>query len=761
MRLLISILLLLSVVRAPGYLLIQAYVRDDGWSADLVFSNSAAAVGGTYEFYLQTNRVYAMNNGSRYTNWWNSPTASTPRFNVFVPGFTTAGVSNWTERVVYCVSQVRSNYPNQAVRDERLGGTEYITNRVSLSDFVAQPDMVTSFYAPNGVYTQAATPSTGATLQPTSATNLSQIPYPVGMIGRIARPGWNLITNAVLKTHAIGFSQFATNFEQLAAMQFIYRGQDGVAVTNLQTRTQIDRTLMETIPTGEYVDTVNLLSSGFANSNLIRTDITGFPWRGDRSWSTVDDRYLAPTNFPCAHTNFYMTNAYSVSAVVATNGNNATARAFLFSDPTTVVAADCFTNINAALNAIQASNNTIYGHADVGGGVVWVRAGIDNGMAGSATMGSTPKVRVRVFGYPGDPRPQIVFRTGSSDISDRIHYKGLDLTIPAGTFFLSSSAMPWLQDCTLAGTTTSFVGGTSPMVEITDSTFDALTGGFGVVAGAHTYYALIRNTRFVGRGGGLWWAFIGNTISNVPAAFGMGNDHSGIPGLKPDFQIFYNNWCSFSNITCWTLMENFGITNGVAVAQNVIENSEGASSYTFGQKFCTNVIHIQNTFEGARLQYLYDNTDVFLPHWWCQSFNNSFNSIGEATDTDTGNENAIDTGDWPVRWRVGSRGNLWRMVETIGEHGAIQGINILNYHPGATPTTVNRSSTNWIAYVDGRGATQSADGPRWGNYRMRSLHPTYTPTSQVLRYDLDGHARSVTDPPGSYSHANRNGQGFF
>lgn len=736
--------------------IVQSYIRPDGYSADLVFQGYTPS--NSYNFRLKTNAVLVLaTNGALFTNWWLSPSATTPRFTVHTPGFTMAGASNYTVRYIYCGDGMRSNYPNQLVKDERTGAG-FVTNRVALDDFITAADTVIQFDAPaTGVY------SNSATVAGLAAANNSTLQYPKPSAVRFSAPGWNLEQGTNMELRAVGFAQWPTNFQPLACLKFIVRGEDGAAYTNIQTRMRLDWPAGDFMAVPRYVANIPLI--GFANSNQLRCDVVAYPWRGDKVWTTLDNEWSMPTPYPAAITNFYHTNTYSFNAVVKVDAVGP-GRATNQSDPTLISSADYFTNGNAALNAIRGSNSTYIGHTDCGGGTVWYRTGVTNWSQGTATTAGTPKCWVTLKEYPGDT---VVWNTvsGNQDISDRIKVEDITLSYDAAAFAFLSVEMMWFKNCTFNSqylsplrvvTSVYVTGGSTPMWQQGFSTGSGDTG---------TSFNLVRGVNVSGLSNRCWvihWE--GNYGTNFGSGFDIAFQATGWVTPPARHQIFYNNiLLGLTNITVGGLGGTWVETNGLAFVQNLLEWRRGASSFLFfsAANSGSNVLTMNNVVEGARMQYFYNNTgSAAVPYNFCQGYNDIWSCTGEASDINDTPDGAR-VGNWPTRWRVGHRGDAILMEDDQGVHGAAQFQNLFNYYPGATSLTQPKlTSTNWMHYYLRNAAGVSANGTGNGNYHVQSKSPAaYLPTQAGLPYDLDGVARAIDDGPGVYVVNPKRGGGFF
>lgn len=746
MRFILIILLLASVrgFAATGDN-IQVVVRPDGYSADVV--TEGYGTGGVFNLRMLTNTVVVSTTNGLFTNIWHEPTSLTPRITVHRPSFVKSAsvmASNYIVDHVYLNNICRSNYPNQAVLDQRVA-SGFVTNRFVLTDFITAGDVVVQFDAPaTGLYSNS-TVTTALSVQ-----NQSTIDYPPPAAARFSWPGNNLESGSAMTLRAVGFAHWPTNGVPLAAMAFIVRGQDGLAKTNIETAMSINWGLGDALPSADYTSTFTL--ADFANSNQLRCDFIAYPNRGTNIFTTLRDEWTHPTPQPAAITNFYYTNAIWI-AVVSEDGTNATGVATNISDPTMVSPAHYFKNGFVAWNAIRGSNNLTRS-----GCVVYYRTGKTNWSEGTITSSTGDKAWATIAEYPGDT---VIFtnHNGSLDINDMVLVKDVELGYLGNVQAFDNINMLWFKDVVWNASGTAPIV-TSPAIYVTGGRVERWTQGFRQFSVNNTSFALVRGVDLIGTNGNLYaWHVQGCRKTNDTGSWSLVFEAAAFANAPARHQIIYNNqFQNFNGTAPSQIAGVVAITNGLAFVQNVYENRAAASSFTIASSdlVTSNVLFLNNTIEGVRNQWFYNGTPytTAIPRYFCHDYNSIYCGMGEATDTDpTANANRV--GDWMVRHRVGTRGQIDQMVQNQVVHSAVMSSNIFNFvGPGGA------LSTNWMQYFLRAGGGVSVGGAGGGDYRMRWGPGLYLPTVQALPYDLFGARRHRLDPPGAIAVSPRV-TGFF
>lgn len=672
-------------------------------------------------------------------------------------GFAPDGTPTTFTRTVYGTEVLRLPFPNDGTNDIQAVDATNAVFRVVLSDFVFGHDSALTAWVTAGAFatTNAVTNCLAATAL--AVTNSSVLLHPGPILG-FTWPGWNQERGPAMRLRAVGFHHYSRNRQPLACMEFIVKDEAGTITTNRVTGMEFAVT-NDALPFAEYF--ADVLLSAFAHSNLLRCDIVGKPWVGTNTFDTRDDLYFQPTPFPASITNFYFTNTYSAIAVVSSASPgaapSATNTTYDLVDP-----AHYFNNPNAALSAIRGTNNTLFGHQDCGGALVYV-LDTTNAMGGTASMAGTPKVWATILAYPGST---VIFtnHTGSQDISDRVKIENITLAF-TGTMtpYVGIGAL-WIHNCIWSSTGTAPLQATLPSVYVTGGRVDTFTQGFKSFASSETTFSLLRGINLNTMNAAVHFRTMVGCRKPVHSGnlFALAAGNSSFPGVPHDYQILYNNeFLHLSNAAPITVGAVWGATNGMAIVQNNFECTLVAASYSIfgGTNVSFNVVDHYTTYEGARMQYFYNSFpgSTAVPRMLCQTKNSIFTTTGEASDTDGAGPDGARIGDWPVRWRVGSSGIAIQMVDTETSHGPIQSWNLNNFHPGVGENTTSA----WMGYMDRKGAGVGTGG---GNYRLQTKAPVWGFSLQQdvgLPYDLDRVPRGRIDPPGAYASGNAKKGAFF
>lgn len=756
MRLLLSLLLLLpALARGAVGDVLWCTVETNGWVAQVcvdgfvtnsTFNNFFIAV--TNKTATATNVVYTLSS----TNGL--------KINLVSPGHQPDGSSNAIVMNAYGVEVLRRPFPDHQTNDIFFDATG--TNavfRVVLSEFVGYKDVNLLATINVGAFatTNAATNCAG--ISGLSVTNGSVLPYSLAIANYVDH-GWKQETGSVMTVRVVGFNHYAMHGQPLACVEFITTDEGGVKSTNRVSQMEVDWSTLDVIHFGEYIGRIPL--SSFTHSNNLRVDFVAKPWRGDSGavFDTRDNRYSMPTPFPASITNFYFTNTYSARAVVALTGSDSLGRSTNVASHDLVSSDHYYLTVNAALAGIRTNNLTLFGHQTCGGALVDVRTGISNSMGGTASMAGVPRVLATLREYPGDT---VVFtnHTGTQDISDRVKIEDIEIGYIGSVIAWANSEVIVMENCRFNSTGTAPFNTGCKAIYVMGGSAPVFTQGFKPSGANLTAFALLRGVDLDGMNSVIhWWTMVGcRKTTHSGEAFTLTVNNSSWPSTAPDFQILYNNSLKYlSNTAVLVMGTSHGLTNGTAIVQNEIDGVRTSSSITTydGTLLSSNVVQMYNTIEGFRQQYFY-NESGSSPVWriFCQAKNSIFTNPGEASDTDPTGDGGR-TGDWPVRWRVGSSGNVMQMLSYEASHSQIEHQGINNFRPPPNLTT----DASWIQYVNRAGAGSGGTGP--GNYRLQSSSPLFRLTCDwLLPFDIEGAPRGSIDPPGAYAAGNARKGSFF
>lgn len=746
-RPLLSLLLLLllpALCRGAVGTPLDVVIEDNGWVARVKIDGFVTNAIFNNFFIATTNRT------ATATNVFYTLSATNGlKIDLVSPGHQPEGSSNAIAMSVYGLEVLRLPFPDQNTNDIFFDATG--TNavfRVVLSDFVGYKDVSLLATINVGAFatTNAATNCAGIT--GLSVTNGSVLPYSLAIANWVDH-GWKQETGSVMTVRAVGFNHYARNGQPLACMEFITTDEGGVKTTNRVSQMEVDWSTLDAIHFGEYIGRIPL--SSFTHSNNLRVDFVAKPWRGDSGavFDTRDNRYSMPTPFPAAITNFYFTNTYSARAVVALTGSDSLGRSTNVASHDLVSPDHYYLSVNAAMAGIRTNNLTLFGHQTCGGALVDVRTGISNSMGGTASMAGMPRVLATIREYPGDT---VVFtnHTGTQDISDRVKLKDVEIGYIGSVLAWANSEAIVLENCRFNSTGTAPFSTGCKAIYVMGGSTPVFAQGFKPSSANLTAFALLRGIDLDGMNSVIhWWTMVGcRKTTHSGEAFTLTVNNSSWPSTAPDFQILYNNSLKYlSNTAVLVMGTSHGLTNGMAVVQNELESVRTSSAITTYDSalLSSNVVWLHNTTEGFRQQYFY-NESGSSPVWriYCQAKNSIFTNPGEASDTDpTGNGGR--TGDWPVRWRVGSSGNIIQMLNYEASHSQIENQGINNFRPPPNLTT----DAAWMQYINRAGAGSGGTGP--GEYQLQSSSPAFRlPRDWILSQDIKSRSTGSRRPPGAH-----------
>ena len=746
----LAILLISAASMHAGYLDITgAEVETNGWILKLWAEG------------MTTNGTFASGFGTN-----NSLSAPKLRVDIESPGFDQTGTSNAVRRTVYGTQIIRRAYPNEQTNDIQRPSTHAVV-KIALSDYVYAGDYTVTLTLLAGAYYTTNTSTTNCNaVSALTVTNSSVQPYPK-VIANWTWPGWNRETNSTIRLRACGFHAAARNGQPLACLKFIATDESGDAVSSIQTAMQMDRSLPDAVPFGEYI--ADLSQSSFANGDAIRCDFVAYPWIGTTAavLDTTLDLYQAP--MACSITNLCdRLNSYTdlIAVVDLNTGSDSNGRPTNVA-PASVNSAHYFKTIAGAANMLAASNSTSFGHPDSGGTFIYVRSGVTNFPAGTVNSNVVPKAWVTVLAYPGHS-VSLTNTSSSSDINDRVKVQGVHLGFVGSQIPFSGMQRLWLDQCTIGAPGVGPFQATDTWV--THCTVTQLVQGFRASSiGNNEFFRLRGNTLSNFNHTLLVQTVIGNRHPDTNGQdYIIRFDLAG-QGARHDMQILYNNYFGGSAIGSGTeLLHCFGsfvLTNGAAIVQNVFERtgnsgSPAANLASSGNLASTNLILWHNLFLGERIADYGSSGTETATIWrnlWSQN-GNIFDLTGFKKDWNTPSD-SDRIGNWPLMWQVNGSGNMWVECRVNSAAGGFPpdfaGIN--SHHPPGSGTNI----INFPRFINRKaydGGTATAGG---GDYRMHSDSPGFALSCERrLPFDSAGVPRGRIDPPGAFVAGNRR-KGFF
>ena len=214
-------------------------------------------------------------------------------------------------------------------------------------------------------------------------------------------------------------------------------------------------------------------------------------------------------------------------------------------------------------------------------------------------------------------------------------------------------------------------------------------------------------------------------------------------------------------------------TNGLAVVQNVIEQASGdlaavrvasigySSQSIPDTNISNNVYCWNNTFVGQRFNWQENSGGAATNAVAAQRnnsslLNNYFDQINSKDDLDY-NLAGIRIGNWQVMYGVGAAGNtdLDPKLMDSGWRWSFIGLNCYSNRSWAG----TGSGAPWATYAQfvsrRSGTLDGLNAAGNGDYHILSTSPLLQIQTQwILPFDIEGNARSPSDPPGAYAFVN-------
>lgn len=723
-------------------------IRADGWTADVAIEG--LNTGGTYEFGLGANNAIT---GSEKVV-----------FTVVSHSFDDTGAATTKTRTVYGVKAMRKAYQNDASNEEtNSGGTT--TVRVILSDYIYDEDdsgagnsgtAITATFL-SGFYNQSATP-TNATVSPITVTNSSTVPFQ-SVISNWAWPGYQRMT-ASTKLRAVAFHRHGEQGRPVRAVKFSVT--DGTT-TNTETVTTptYDPSFGDEVPVVEYVTTTDL-TSGLTNGAELTCNFIAYPWIGDNAadsstGAAAPSPLVGPIKAVCDRTGGYGVT-YAVVDVSGGSdpsvGSDSGKWVGDGADPGSGSGVTAYASIGRAARAIRDYNNANRSRDDVGGGIIFLKAGSYNwlGATISGTYGSAPKTWITVKPFTGVARADVVITgsSGNTDISDRVKLEGITINTTTSDTFSGCLAM-WLHDCDITSTAAGTWNTSGQRVWITHSDINGFTQGLRPFSTTDMVFPLVRGCNLDGFDGTiLAYTVLGNA-NNVPAtSLTIQDEITGQTAPRTVPILAFNKILGLSAASSERFI--FGKlsanTTGLAVVQNVVENyavgSAGLGQFGVSNFEHSNCIIWHNTIVGQRLFVGYNDTGstAYYRKYWSQ-LNNYFDRWANKGDNFSPQDGAR-VGGWPVKFNVGSSGNYLsqNMYSLPGDfYSEFSGLS--SYEPNTSSYGLEGDAL----FVDRQsavpnGLNSATAGSGGGDYEIDDASPLVgLPIRSVIGYDIGGNVR--------------------
>lgn len=635
---------------------------------------------------------------------------------------------------------------------------------VSLSDYVFSADTSITLDASSGWYSHGG--SNVAAVSSMIVTNTSSALYPKPP-GRFAWPGWQRVTGPTMTVWAAaGASQRPWPFlewvgKPVSAIQFKVTDTSGNSSTSV-----VDRV---TSAADIGMPTVDLYRGDLVVTNMVslaalRVDMRVFPIIGDTNavWDTADNLHSGATSLPSAITNVYdpSGNYSRAVAVVSTNGSDTLGRVGT-NDPTSISSSNYFLTLAKAAQAIRTNNSTLYGHDDVGGGIVYGRTGVATWLGSSQSYGTGAVAWLTFTPYPGDTLT-LTNQVSNQDAGDRVKVLGVNIDGAANLF--SGSDWLWLDQCTISNTGTALIQ-SAPSFWLTRSTVNTMSQGLRPFSTQNTGFLLVGNTIAPAFGGTINpMLAIGNYRSgrSVNTACTWVTDVSASSSVPTEFIIWQNNYIAGlqnSSGEMFYVAPNRGLTNGIVCLQNAfIATTNTQVTFNWGSSVnaVSNWFSAHNYNGGGRDFEFYNDSGTSAPR---REFISRVGDLREITAFKShdfvGGPNAVRTNNWGVQWGVGYRFGAVASLSVAGVDTASfppDWAGLGGYHPAVGIT----NDHSWLGFRN-RVAASGSTTDGLGDFRINSHTPIWgatvprgQPRDYVLPRDLDGLPRSLYDPPGPF-----------
>ena len=727
----------------------------DGDRADITIEG--LSTGGTYSMGLGTN---------------NTTTSVTPKIALWVTslGYDDTGTQITQGRWVYGTIKTREGYPNEALNEETASGGN-VTVRVWLSDFIYSTDKAgvgnsgTDIIAEiqSGFYTQGTANNAKRNLTVTNSSTLAHRK----VIANWTWPGYQRVTGSSFTLRCDAYQHHGDYGRPVRVVKFTVT--DGTNTETVYVREMtIDSSMPDMVKVQEYIATIP--TTNFTQGAVLTCNFIAYPWIGD-STSILDTStgtapptpLYGPIKMLCDKNSTYGVTCALVDPTGSDAGANTVYDESVFNPAT----AYKFLTIGKAAAAIAAYNNTNRSRNDVGGGIVYLNAGSYNWLGSSNTYGSTPDTWITVMPASGVDRSTVNISgaSGNTDISDRVHLKGVTITSTALNTFTGINAQ-WFDDCAWNTTGTGVVNNIGGTAWSTHGHAIEFTQGFRPSSTNNFAFALVRGMDLSGfKNSILVYTVVGNkrTGAYTPSSGLFINDYSSGMACPDPFNwiLAYNEIYGYDNVTIiatvGTVKSN---TFGGAMVSNVFENallsggngmldisaSDGTTTNTPNENF----ILWNNTFVGQRCFIGYNDNGTITKYrrYWSQK-NNYWDRWANKGDVFFP-QNANRIGAWSITNMVGSSGNvLDQNMHSIPSNFYAEFAGLSTYQPAYG----SGGSLTDADFVNRQSSSESVAGAGDGDYRINSSSSICVgkPVYVTLPYDLDGNARYVGDASGAYT----------
>lgn len=704
-------------------------IDPDGWTASIEIEG--LATGGTYDFGAGIEQ---------------SPDNAKIAFTVKSNGYNAACTAADHTRIVYGTKQLRKVYPDNALNDETVNGSNVII-KIALSAAVFQPDHDITVNIGAGVYTQGSASSSVSNL---SVSNNSTATYPK-VVGNWSYPGQSVVTeNFTVRTCFAHYS--AENGQMIRGVRYTATDEHSHSYSILVTNATIDAemTARGGNPVIEYIGTIDV--SGFTIGDKITVNFEALPIWGDSLYSG-DGVNIAPSPLYCSIYFRYLSNSSRYCAVVDSSmPDNTSGQVILASTFNPASPPIAFKNIFAAVNSLRTS----IGSADISGSIIYLRQGDHILYGGNMTAGTYSEFWLDITSFPNEMGSIVSTSTGALPVNSSVKFSKIRIALSTN-YLGTSENFIWIDQCIDNRTGGYLIYSSAPM--ITYITHCQINYNLDLpFSTTNNPCAIFRGNLFSSGGGRI-----------VPFIL-IGNKSTG--NLFPYIQQYYagmtivppeNIFIGFNNLTKNTNFSHFfgstPCTHGFALVQNIFEKvveiepcmQIAADSSTVSP--VNNVLLWHNTYVGERINMAYNdynlnsvNPPAYRRYWSIK--NNIFHRVSTVADVDPhgGTAGAPRNGGWYVRYGVQRSGNLFTSQVYYNEFWGFKSLN-----PNFGHSSNNIDVQNYIKFVADRSFV--GDGSGRGDYHLLEGSPAIGNAYDfIVPYDLDGNQRYSGGAAGVYEY---------
>jgi len=679
------------------------------------------------------------------------------------PGFASDGSATTYTRTVYPTKIKRARYPTSAsvaaeVGDFAVSGSDYVL-RFALADPIYTNCTNVTVTVDAGLYTDgggASNAATNFTVTNNSTQGYGNVKANYSLPAHGRRMGFNEFTVAndatgYFEVRIVAYAGHSADGNGgIACVKVTATGQtSGVSVTTTGTLTVDKTTHGDAREIPEYI--VLIPYAGFTQGELVNIIPKVYPYIGETVFDFSAQGNTMPTGRPCTHVALCdKTHAYGTPVAVVDGGTGVGASCTNLASFNPASPPIAYATVGAACTALMAYNNTNYGHNNLSGCIIYMKAG-NYATVGADITNSANTTWLIITPFPGVTRAQVVFNSQSGDYycaptfemrnnvtyamgavdlaRTNQHYMYYKCDIQSGANFHSSTnpAMCWL-----IGTT---------MTNIGQGLMPVITYALGLMLRGLTYTNTTAKTCKADVVIGC--SFVGSvTITNTGStSYGV---HHG--------QVIANNYSQLHTDT-YALQIESTTTNGPYVINNIFIQPGDPSVVSsaiiklFGDDSVIdpgNDIHlVYNTILGERSNFYYNDHNLNGvgpgPRLLCSLKNNLAEMLNTISDVD-------NHGDVPNTERYGNH---------AFRHGMWSSGNFTRFLPGQTSMHCEAGAKNLfresgaqtdVLFVNDKSGRPGAPQTGTGDYHLLTGSPAINQAYEyVFKYDAEGKLRKTTN----------------